>query len=124
VGFGVSSVNSAHAIEHSNGASLTTGGVWTNGSSRSLKNDIIEISLNAAKNALAALNPVTFNYKLQPEETYAGFISEDVPEIVAMNDRKSLAAMDIIAVLTKVVQDQQQTIINLSKRLDKIEKLK
>lgn len=113
IGFGVSSVDAANAIEHSNGARLTTGGVWTDASSRSLKDNIIGISVNAALKALSALEPVTFSYKAQPEETYAGFIAEDVPEMVATNDRKGLAPMDIVAVLTKVVQDQQKTINKL-----------
>jgi hypothetical protein len=34
-----------------------------------------------------------------------GFIAEDVPELVATKDRKGLSPMDIVAVLTKVVQD-------------------
>jgi hypothetical protein len=39
-----------------------------------------------------------------------GFIAEDVPALVARKDRKSLSPMDIVAVLTKVVQEQKQTI--------------
>lgn len=36
-----------------------------------------------------------------------GFIAEDVPDLVATPNRKSLSPMDIVAVLTKVVQEQQ-----------------
>ena len=36
-----------------------------------------------------------------------GFIAEDVPDLVATKDRKSLSPMDLTAVLTKVVQGQQ-----------------
>jgi hypothetical protein len=39
-----------------------------------------------------------------------GFIAEDVPELVAMEDRKGLSAMEIVAVLTTVVQEQQEVI--------------
>jgi hypothetical protein len=35
-----------------------------------------------------------------------GFIAEDVPSLVASNDRKSLSPMDIVAVLTTVTKDQ------------------
>jgi len=121
IGFGVGAVNAAYAIEHSNGAHLTTGGVWTNASSRQLKQEVMEITTDDAKQALNNLNPVTYAYKSQPEETYAGFIAEDVPEIVAMNDRKSLASMDIVAVLTKVVKDQQKLIEQQNERLAKLE---
>ncbi len=42
-----------------------------------------------------------------------GFIAEDVPELVANKDRKGLSPMDIVAVLTKVVQRQQKDIEEL-----------
>ena len=34
-------------------------------------------------------------------------IAEDVPGLVATKDRKGLSPMDVVAVLTKVVQDQK-----------------
>jgi hypothetical protein len=34
-----------------------------------------------------------------------GFIAEDVPDLVSTKDRKGLSPMDIVAVLTKVVQE-------------------
>ena len=88
---------------------------------RSFKSNIREL---ASKDALAAvhkLTPVRYSYKQNKSEEYLGFIAEDVPEIVAMNDRKGLSPMDIVAVLTKVVQEQQKTIEVLSKRLEKLE---
>jgi hypothetical protein len=51
---------------------------------------------------------VTFHYKNDVEQQRVGFIAEDVPELVAMKDRKGLSPMDIVAVLTKVVQEQKQ----------------
>ena len=38
-----------------------------------------------------------------------------------MNNRKSLSPMDIVAVLTSVVKEQQQTIDELKKRLEALE---
>ena len=121
IGLGVATVDAGNLLQASNGAHLTSGGVWTNASSRSLKNNITDIGVAVALSALKALNPVTFSYKSQPAETYAGFIAEDVPEVVATNDRKSLAPMDIVAVLTKVVQQQQKAIADLQGRLDQLE---
>jgi len=102
--------NTSHAIEVYNGAHLTTGGAWTNASSRDLKNSISDISYEAAVAALKNLQPVTYRYNSEPDELYAGFIAEDVPDLVAMKDRKSLSAMDLIAILTKVIQHQQSEI--------------
>lgn len=102
-------------ISVGNGAYLSTGGVWTNASSRSLKEHISALDTNAAIAALSSLAPVTYNYLNSPEEQYVGFIAEDVPTLVATKDRKSLSPMDIVAVLTKVVQEQQKQIEALNK---------
>lgn len=121
IGTGAPNNNTTHQLQAASGAHLTTGGVWTSVSSREKKKNIREISMDDAETALTQLTPVQFEYIAQPDETYAGFISEDVPDIVATNDRKSLATMDIVAVLTKVVQKQQDTIEDLNKRLKELE---
>ena len=71
---------------------------------------------------LKELAPVKYAYKVDPSERHVGFIAEDVPDLVATKDRKGLSPMDIVAVLAKVVQDQQKTIDDLNKRLDEVEK--
>ena len=116
VGFGVS--RPTHPIEMASGAHVTAGGVWTNSSSRQRKENIAALSVEEALQALAELQPVQFRYKNDAEETYVGFIAEDVPDLVAMDNRQSLSAMDIVAVLTKVVQNQQRRIEELEARID------
>ena len=119
----------------SSGPSLGTsgaycnGGAWVNGSSREYKENIEPLASREAGQAFSLLQPVKFNYKEGQEEQYLGFVTEDVPDLVAMKDRKGLNAMDIVALLTKVVQDQQQTlaaqreeISELRKRMANIEK--
>ena len=102
--------NPSHPIHSTTagGAHLTAGGVWTNGSSRTLKTGIQALQADTALATLAALQPVTYQYKAEPGEGYVGFIAEDVPELVATGDRKTLSPMDVTAVLTRVVQEQQQ----------------
>jgi hypothetical protein len=102
--------------------------VWTDASSRSHKEHIAELSTTDAMTTLAALKPVTYNYKVDGDQKYVGFIAEDVPDLVARKDRKSLSPMDIVAVLTKVVQektlvvDRQKAVIEQQQqRLDSIE---
>ncbi|MDO8281071.1 MAG: hypothetical protein Q7U10_00350, partial [Thermodesulfovibrionia bacterium] len=46
--------------------------------------------------------------KADDKDGHLGFIAEDVPDMLATYDRKSLDPMDIVAVLTKVVQEQQK----------------
>src|SRR5208283_1869105 len=59
---------------------------------------------------LDGLNPVKYNYKTDKDDRHVGFIAEDVPDLVATKDRKGLSPMDIVAVLTKVVQEQKSAI--------------
>ncbi|MDP2110753.1 MAG: tail fiber domain-containing protein, partial [Thiobacillus sp.] len=97
-------------ISTATGALLTAGGVWQNSSSRERKEHIEALSGAQAMQALAELRPVTYNYKVDAEEKHVGFIAEDVPELLASKDRKSLSALDIVAVLTKAVQEQKQVV--------------
>lgn len=121
IGFG-GALAPTNPLEHGSGAKLTAGGVWTDASSRALKMNIRGITAVEAFRALPGLKPVKFEYKAQPGETYAGFIAEDVPDLVAQNDRKTLSPMDIVAVLTKVVQEQQKTINMLKVKMSRLEK--
>jgi|GEM_PF-334813 len=105
-----------------NNAHCTTGGVWQNGSSRASKENIRDLTADEAMSALKELNPVRFNYKVEKTEDYVGFIAEDVPELVATNDRKTLGAMDIIAVLTKVLKEQQKSIREQQKNISQLQK--
>ena len=68
------------------------------------------------------LDPVEFAYKTDSQEKYVGFIAEDAPELEASKDRKGMSSLDIVAVLTKVVQEQRSTIAELSRRLAVVEK--
>lgn len=119
VGLGVE--NPTYPLHHSSGAHLTAGGVWTNASSREYKDKIEELGIGEALEALRGLAPVKFNYKTDPEERHVGFIAEDVPELVATKDRKSLSPMDIVAVLTRVVKEQEGEINKLNKKVVELE---
>jgi len=105
---GIGQTNPNHPLHMGSGAHVTTGGVWTNASSRDYKENIRELTAIEAKETLEELRPTKFNYKVEKEDEYLGFIAEDVPALVATKDRKGLSAMDVTAVLTKVVQEQQK----------------
>ena len=101
-----------------NGAHVTAAGVFTNGSSRRHKVDIRDLAADDALAALAGLQPVRYYGQDSPDqEEYVGFIAEDVPALVAQNDRRSLSPMDIVAVLTKVVQLQQKQLAEVEAEL-------
>lgn len=119
IGLGVAAP--LYQIHHSSGARLDAGN-WVNASSRGVKQDIHQLDGAAAVDALKALQPVTFAYKANPAETHVGFIAEDVPDLVATSDRAGLSSMDVVAVLTKVLQEQQRTIEELESRLRQLER--
>jgi hypothetical protein len=100
----------AHPLQMASGAYCTAGGVWTNASSREYKTDIKKLTTDKALEALEQLEPVEFSYKNNRDEKHVGFIAEDAPDLVADRDRKGMSPMDVVAVLTKAVQEQQKLI--------------
>jgi hypothetical protein len=118
IGLGVSLPS--YQIHHSSGARLDAGN-WVNASSRDVKQEIHQLDRDAAIDAMKALQPVTFAYNGNPAETHVGFIAEEVPDLVATADRKGLSSMDVVAVLTKVIQEQQRAIEDLQTRLQHLE---
>jgi hypothetical protein len=119
---GIGQRNPSHPLQMGSGAYCTAGGVWTNASSREYKKDIKELTRDEAMETLNGLNPVKFAYKTDSGEQHVGFIAEDVPELVATKDKKGTSSMDMVAVLTKVVQEQQKTIAELSKKMGELER--
>lgn len=122
VGIGTNSPN--FPLEMASGAHVTAGGVWTDASSRAYKENITNLNEQEAISALLRLNPVRFNYKAERDEEYVGFIAEEVPALVATKDRKSLSPMDIVAILTKVVQVQQKNIVKLQEEIHALKQVK
>ncbi|MBW1780496.1 MAG: tail fiber domain-containing protein [Deltaproteobacteria bacterium] len=119
---GIRNTTPLHPLHMGSGAYVSTGGVWTNASSREYKKDIKQLTAEKAMDALTRLNPVEFAYKADSEEKHVGFIAEEAPSLVATKDRKGMSPMDVVAVLTRVVQQQNETIGRLSKRVAELEK--
>ncbi|MFZ5988936.1 MAG: tail fiber domain-containing protein [Bacillota bacterium] len=102
-----------------------SGGVYVHGdwyywSSREYKENISDLSTKEAKQLLDALNPVSFKYKDSTRASSMGFIAEEVPNHVADPEHRAICPMDIIAVLTSVVKDQQKAITRLQKQIASI----
>ncbi len=98
------------------------GGAWATGSSREFKENIKDIDADEALDAFKKLNPIRFNYKGVEKDEHLGFIAEDVPEIVATRNRDAISAMDIVTLLTKVVQEQQQAVEQHEKTIAELKK--
>jgi hypothetical protein len=117
VGMGVVPTN---PLQMASGAYVSSGGVWTNASSRGYKEKIRELSFEDALCALEQLSPVRYQYKQEQGEEYLGFIAEDVPSLVATGNRMNLNPMDIVAVLTSVVKMQQKKILELELKIENL----
>jgi len=101
---GIGTQSPSYPLQMAGGA-YTDGSSWIDASSREYKENIRNLRGEDAMEALKGLNPVTFNYKSSSIEGHVGFVAEEVPDLVATKDRKGLSPMDIVAVLTKVVQE-------------------
>ena len=126
---GIGTTSPSYPLQMGSGAYVTSGGVWTNASSREYKTGVKQLTAEKAMTALTELKPVEFAYKADSQEKHVGFIAEDAPELVASKDRKGMSSMDVVAVLTKVLQEQQKvvqeqkvTIAELSRRLAVVER--
>lgn len=119
---GIGTTSPSYPLQMGSGAYVSTGGVWTNASSREYKKDIKRLSTQKAIDTLEKLDPVEFAYRADSKEKHVGFIAEDAPDLVATEDRKGMSPMDVVAVLTKVVQAQQKTIADLSREVAMLRK--
>jgi hypothetical protein len=114
---GIGTASPTHLLTVGTSGAGCDGGNWITGSSRTYKENISNLTTKEAIETVKNLNPVKFNYKTDKTQKYLGFIAEDVPDLVAMKDRKGLSSMDIDAVLVKVVQEQQKQIDELKKEI-------
>ena len=88
-------------------------------SSRILKENIVELSTQEVTELLKGLKPVKYSFKAdQEDKLHAGIISEEVPDLVASSNKSAINPVDIVAILTKAVQDQRQTTMVLADVVD------
>lgn len=87
-------------------------------SSGKYKRNIVALTQLQAKEILTDLRPVCFSFKADEQsETHLGFIAEEVPQDIATADREGVFVDHIVAVLTKVVQHQQDLLCGLQDRI-------
>ena len=91
--------------------------------SRDLKENIETIPTEEAVDAVTKLRPVKFNYiGTMPSRPNLGFIAEEAPDILATEDRKTIAPFDIIPILTSVIKKHQQIITSMQSELSVFKK--
>ncbi|NJN88579.1 MAG: tail fiber domain-containing protein [Leptolyngbyaceae cyanobacterium SL_7_1] len=97
-------------------AASVTGGTIEQLSSRTIKENIRDLSSQEAAEMLKQLNPVKFNYTLPTDQTlHTGFIAEEIPELLTSPDRQAVRLLDVVAVLTKTIKDQREGMLLLNR---------
>lgn len=101
---------------------LTVTGLWSTApSSREYKFQIAPLKIDQAKEVFSKMQPVTYRYKINPAEHHVGFIAEDVPDLVGVENRKSVNELSVTAVLTEILKQQKEKLISEDKILDEID---
>ena len=91
-------------------------------SSIALKENIRSLTADEASDILNNLDPVQYTLKAAPDErSCLGFIAEHVPSSVASADGKAIIPDEIVAVLTRVVKEQQEVIQELERKVNALE---
>jgi hypothetical protein len=105
------SLTNGLVVDNVNASGTITAGNYLTSSSREIKENVVDLGNKEALEALEHLSPVKFNLKADnAKKLHHGFVAEDVPGSVAGSDGKSINVMDIVAILTRVVKEQQKTI--------------
>lgn len=87
-------------------------------SSQELKANVSPLAHEEAVDLLEGFRPVTYHYRDdETRQIHIGFIAEEVPQVIATTDQKGFRPTDLLAVLTAVVQEQQQLITQLRRQV-------
>lgn len=113
-------------LEMGNGAKLSNGGVWTNASSRELKEGFAAIDAGAILAKVLSLPITTWSYKTSDEGTHIGPVAEDFKEVFGYaGDGKSIPTVDADGVALAAIQGLNAKLeaenAELRTRLERIE---
>jgi hypothetical protein len=108
-----------------NGAYLSTGGTWTNGSSRDFKEDFEELNGEEILNKIDKLSVTKWKYK-GTNETHIGPIAEEFKEqfnLGVKEDDKHISTIDASGIALKAIQMLRKENIELKERLKLLEEV-
>jgi len=111
------------------GAHLTTGGVWTDASSRTFKTNFENVDSHDILERLAALPIATWEYKDSDEGRHMGPVAEDFHEAFGLGDNERYisgtdargVSMAAIQGLYDLVKEQAAVITMLTERVSELE---
>ena len=97
------------------------GSSWIDGSAKTQRTDVRVLSTKEALDTLSDLEPIVYRDLTNgSNEVKVGFDAETVPELVATYNREGVSPMEIVAVLTRIIQNQQQRIEHLEASISEL----
>jgi hypothetical protein len=129
LGFGTTSIPAGRAINTATGAYLTTGGAWTNNSSRDVKENITPVDGRNVLEKLVKVPVSIWNYKVEDKANHhMGPMAQDLYEAFKLGDSdKSIATIDgdgislaAIQGLYQIVKEKDSDIAALKKENEDI----
>ncbi len=104
---GIGVLDPANPIEHSSGAHLTAGGVWTNASDAGLKENFRAVDGRQILEQIERLNISQWNYRNESEEiTHIGPTAQDFKEIFNVGaDDKTISTIDPSGVALAAIKE-------------------
>jgi hypothetical protein len=135
---GIGTTTPSHPLQMASGARVTAAGEWTNASDARLKTNVVNTPYGLS--TVLKLRPVNYTM-VKGGEAQVGFLAQEVqkivPEVVSgtegdisKGETLGLSYGNLVPVLTKAIQEQQQTIssqqaqiTDLSLKLEKLTKL-
>jgi hypothetical protein len=122
--FGINNENPSYPLHvgtntsNGNGAYLSAGGTWTNGSSREFKEDFRELDGNEILDKVGSLSVKKWRYKGTNEE-HIGPVAEDFRQAFGTGDNeKYLASSDMSGVTMRAVQELIKTVRTQQEEID------
>jgi hypothetical protein len=122
--FGINRLNPDYPLHigtnssNGNGAHLTEGGTWTNGSSREFKEDFRELNSQQVLEKIANLSVMKWSFK-GTDEQHVGPVAEDFYDLFGLGvgdpkeDSKYIAASDMAGVSMVAIQELAQIVEEL-----------
>lgn len=105
--------------ESTTGANLSPAGVWTNASSKKLKENFTSVDV---LDKVMSLPVQQYNYKKDSLVKHFGPCAEDFHATFDLGDDKGVAGSDVAGIALRAVQELNNKIEDLEKRIEKLEK--
>lgn len=121
--FGIGVLSPTHPFEHSSGAHLTAGGVWTNASDANLKENFQPVDGQELLEKIAELPISQWNYKSESNQVkHIGPTAQDFQEVFGVgSDGKSISTIDPAGIALAAAKELSARLSQKTEQIDQLE---